>query len=611
MLSAELQVAVYARVSSEQQVQQQTINSQIAALRARVQQDGCLLAEENVFLDDGYSGTTLLRPALERLRDLIAIGGVDRLYVPCPDRLARKYAYQVLLLEEFAQAQVEVVFLDHPPGASPEEQLLVQVQGMVAEYERAKLLERCRRGRRQGAQAGHVSILARAPFGYRYVRKQEGAGEARFEVLEEEAQVVRQVFTWVGMQRATIGEVTRRLSQAKQPNRNGTPFWSRSVVAWMLHNPTYKGEAAYGRTRVVPLLARLRPQKNGTLTPRQASSTIRVEQTEWISIPVPALVSEQLFDAVAEQLAENQAHARQNQRGARYLLQGLTVCQACGYAFYGSRQTARRKNGKTFEYAYYRCLGTDAYRFGGERVCFAKAVRTDLLEIAVWEQVCALLADPGRLEQEYQRRLQGPDTPYQQKTHRVEAMAKKLRQGVARLIDSYAEGVIEKGEFEPRVRRLRERIAALETEAQGLEAQALVQADLRLVVGRLEDFARQVQSGLADADWQKRREIIRALVKRVEVGAEAVSVVFRVGPSPFVAGPDKGTSLPLCTSRLVNFPGMHEAAVEDAHRDGGDPDNPVLAVEQDHHEMLPICSLQVVREELSGHCGTGDHGPLR
>lgn len=547
---SDIQVAIYARVSSELQAQQQTIQSQVSALRERVAKDGLALPEENVFLDDGYSGTTLLRPALERLRDLAAMGGVDRLYVQCPDRLARKYAYQVLLLEEFAHAQVQVVFLDHAAGTSPEEQLLVQVQGMVAEYERAKLMERCRRGRRQGALAGHVSVLGRAPYGYRYVSKHDGGGQARFEVLQEEAAIVRQIFTWVGLERASIMEVARRLTRDKVPNRNGTPRWDRSVVGWILNNPTYRGQAAFGRTRVVGLLPRLRAQRNGSLTPRKATSTVRIKEPEWISIPVPALVSSGLFDAVQEQLKENRAHARQRLRGARFLLQGLTVCQGCGYAFYGSRQHGCRKSGKTYEYAYYRCLGADPWRFGGEQVCSAQAVRTDLLEMAVWEQVCALLADPGRLQQEYQRRLQAPDTPYQEKLRSVEATCQKLRQGVARLIDSYAEGVIEKEEFEPRVRRLRERIAALETQAQELEVEASGQADLRLVVGRLEDFARQVQSGLADADWSTRREIVRALVKRVEVGPEAVRVVFRVGPAPFVPGPaERGRSL-VCRGRL-------------------------------------------------------------
>ena len=541
----DLQVAIYARVSSEQQAQAQTIHSQVAALHERVAADGFSLLEEYAFLDDGYSGTTLLRPALERLRDLVATGGVDRLYVHSPDRLARKYAYQVLLLEELGSAQVEVVFLNHASGHSPEDQLLVQVQGMVAEYERAKILERSRRGKRHAAQTGQVSVLSTAAYGYRYVTRRDGGGEARFEIVEEEARVVRQIFAWVGVDRVTIGEVCRRLTQAKETTRTGKSVWDRSVVWGMLKNPVYQGQAAFGKTRVGPLAPRLRAQRNGSLTPRRAYSTQDMPSEEWISVPVPALVSAEVFAAVGEQLQENRAHARQTKRGAKYLLHGWVVCSGCGYAYYGKEVSLKSGKGEKKDYAYYRCLGTDAYRFGGERVCSAQQVRTDLLEIAVWEEVCALLANPGRLEQEYQRRLDPPASAGQETLKGIEATARKLRQGLARLIDSYTEGVIEKGEFEPRITRLRERIASLETQARNLQTEASLQAELRLIVGRLEDFASAVKAGLSDADWTMRREIIRALVKRVEVGSEEVKVVFRVGPDPFGMGPDRG-HLPDC-----------------------------------------------------------------
>ena len=141
-----IQAALYARVSSERQATAQTIASQLAALHERVTVDGYVLPEAMQFLDDGYSGTTLVRPALERLRDLVAAGAVDRLYIHSPDRLARKYAYQVLLVDEFHRAGVEVVFLNRELGRSPEDDLLLQVQGMLAEYERAKIIERHRRG---------------------------------------------------------------------------------------------------------------------------------------------------------------------------------------------------------------------------------------------------------------------------------------------------------------------------------------------------------------------------------------------------------------------------------------------------------------------------------
>ena len=168
--------ALYARVSSDQQAHGGTIASQVASLRERITADGARLEPEHVFLDEGYSGATLLRPALERLRDAVAAGAVDRLYVHSPDRLARRYAYQVLLIEEFRRAGVEVVFLNRPIGGSAEDDLLLQVQGMIAEYERARILERGRRGRRHAARSGSVSALCAAPFGYRYIARTPAAG---------------------------------------------------------------------------------------------------------------------------------------------------------------------------------------------------------------------------------------------------------------------------------------------------------------------------------------------------------------------------------------------------------------------------------------------------
>ena len=155
------QVALYARVSSAQQADAHTVASQVAALRERVAADGLTVSEAMQFLDEGYSGATLVRPALERLRDVVAAGSVDRLYVHSPDRLARKYAYQVLLVDEFRRAGVEVIFLNRALGHSPEDDLLLQVQGMIAEYERAKIIERHRRGKRHAAHVGAVQCAER------------------------------------------------------------------------------------------------------------------------------------------------------------------------------------------------------------------------------------------------------------------------------------------------------------------------------------------------------------------------------------------------------------------------------------------------------------------
>jgi site-specific DNA recombinase len=527
-----IQAAIYARVSSERQAEAQTVASQLATLRERVAADGLPLPEALQFIDNGYRGATLVRPALERLRDLAAAGAVDRLYVHSPDRLARKYAYQVLLVDEFQHAGVEVIFLNRELGRSPEDDLLLQVQGMMAEYERAKIIERHRRGKRHAARAGAVNVLSGAPYGYRYVPKAEGRGQAHYELIPDAARVVRQVFEWIGRDRLTIGEVCRRLTRAGEVTRTGKTVWDRSAVWGMLKNPAYRGTAAFGKTPQGPLRPRLRAQRGHSLQPRRAVATRDVPQEDWITSPVPAIVEPAVFATVQEQLRANQRHARQSRRGALYLLQGLVQCQHCGYAYYGKRLSPSARKGKPRAYAYYRCLGTDAYRFGGERVCQNTQVRTDLLALAVWREVCALLAHPERLAEEYRRRLQ-PDT----RTKRaplatVEAQLGKLRQGLARLIDSYAEGIIEKHEFEPRIARLRPRIAHLDEQRRHLAEEAAVHTELQLIIGHLEDFAAKVHNGLEEADWLSQREMIRALVKRVEVDHDQVHVVFRVDQRP-------------------------------------------------------------------------------
>ena len=211
------QTGIYARVSSEQQVAAKTIGSQLAALRQRVASDGLELSSEMEFIDEGYSGATLIRPALERLRDLAGCGLLDKLYVHSPDRLARKYAYQMLLIDELKRSGVEIIFLNRELSSSPEDQLLLQVQGMMAEYERAKIIERNRRGRLHAARSGSVNALSCAPYGYQYITKQEGSGQARLEILPEQARVVRQLFDWIGRDRLSIGEVCRRLTNGGEP----------------------------------------------------------------------------------------------------------------------------------------------------------------------------------------------------------------------------------------------------------------------------------------------------------------------------------------------------------------------------------------------------------
>jgi site-specific DNA recombinase len=564
-----LRVAIYARVSSDPQAGG-TIASQVAALEARVIQEGLRLEPDHRFIDDGYSGATLIRPALERLRDAIAAGAIDRLYVHSPDRLARRYAYQVLLIDEFQRAGIEVAFLNRPLGRSAEDDLLLQVQGMIAEYERAKILERSRRGKKHAASSGSVNVLAGAPYGYRYLDRHVGGGEARYEILDDQAQVVRQIFHWVGVERLSIGEVCRRLRRAGHRSPSGKESWDRTTVWGLLRNPAYRGAAAFGKTRVGPLPARLRPVRGGVEQPRRPVGIYDVPPDEWITVPVPAMVDSEVFEAVQAQLEENRRRSRQGARGERFLLQGLIVCKQCGYAYYGKAISLAAGKGRRRDYAYYRCCGSDAYRFGGQRLCANPQVRTDRLDAAVWREVEGLLGDPRRLAAEYERRLAevGTGDPSRSDAALLDGQIAKLNRGIGRLIDGYAEGLIDKAEVEPRLTGLRRRLAGLEQQRQALLDQDALRTTLSLLVGRLEDFAGQVRGQLAQVDWHRQRELIRLLVKRVEIDRDAISIVFRVAPlsahpsrdgpqMPFLPDCGRGDDSPLWRTRLTGAPGTH------------------------------------------------------
>jgi site-specific DNA recombinase len=542
-----IRAAIYARVSSEQQAQQSTIASQIEALRQRLHADGLSLEDELCFLDDGYSGSTLVRPGLERLRDVAWAGGFSRLYVHSPDRLARKYAWQVLLVEELQHGGIEIVFLNRTIGVSPEEDLLLQMQGMIAEYERAKIMERSRRGKRHAARRGSINVLGAAPYGYRYLGKHAGGGQAQYQVVAEEAGVVRQIFEWVGRDRLSLREVGRRLRQRKIPSAKGKA-WHVFTVRKLLTNPAYKGEAVFGKTRVGERRPRLRPAKGQPEQPRNPSSRYPGAVEDQIAIAVPALVSAELFAAVAEQLAENRRHYRQQPQSPGYLLQGLLVCGGCGYGWYGKGITRFTKNDQT-PYPYYRCIGMDGFRHSGTKVCPHRPIRLDRLDAAVWADVCQVLQNPKALREEFERRLRGDEEPNID-LDQIQKQIKSVQRGISRLIDGYEEGLLEKSEFEPRVARLRDRLTRLQQEAATAQDRTAQRRELREVLGHQEDFAAQVRRGLERADFAKRREIVRCLVKAIKIEGEHVRITYRVSPRPFAKAPSGGTFRHHCHRRV-------------------------------------------------------------
>ncbi len=553
--------AFYARVSSEQQVRKETIDSQLQALRQRIAADGLALDESLGFADDGVSGAVLVRPALERLRDLAAAGGIDRLYVLCPDRLARSYAHQALLVDEFHRCGVELVFLDHAHDPTPEGKLLLQVQGVIAEYERAKIQERNRRGMLHAARSGSMSVFGRAPFGYRYLDCKAGGGIARIEIVEDQAEIVRQIFTWVVIDNLSLAEIKRRLENQGVASPSGGSHWLTSTLGSMLANPTYAGTAMFGRTRYGPRRETLRrPRRLKAHRVRAATSIYRTDVSDQIAIAVPAIVAPEVFEAARAQLAENRKRKRVGVVGATVLLQGLLVCSKCGYAYTGAWSNPKKKPNP---YLYYKCDGGVAARFGGVRLCTNKLLNRNRLDAAVWEDVRALLLDPTRLEAEHRRRWEGPAEPTDPKATSATKRVAAVRRSIERLIDSYQDGYLEKEEFEPRIRGLRERLVQLEAAAAERVDRERSVDELRQAIGAIEQFAAGVREQLDSSDFTTRRDLIRTLVDRIEVGEETVRIVYKVNLVPFEGGPSRGR-LQHCPSSFAEVGAA--AGFADGHR---------------------------------------------
>src|SRR6266487_3840794 len=382
-----MKVAMYVRVSTYRQALTQTIEQQIQLLYEHSQGHGWCWCEDHLFRDDGYSGTSLRRPGLDRLRDQVRSAAFDRVIITAPDRLARNYVHQMLLVEEFERAGCQVEFVDRPMSQDPHDQLLLQIRGAVAEYERSLIAERMRRGRRQKYQAGSLLPWTRPPYGYRVdpTRPRDPSG-VRLE--PSEAAVVTELFASYLEEGQSLKRVTKHLIELQIPTPSGRSRWNQATIRGILTNPVYAGTVYLGRSR--PVQAR---QRHSALLPigRDKGGHRQTSQEEWVAVAqVPALVSLEQFERVQAKLAHNQQFARRNNTTHPYLLRALVSCGVCHLACVG-----RSSRGG---YAYYVCHGRHlSLATRREEKCPARSIPVEQLDELVWQDLCGLLTQPEHI----------------------------------------------------------------------------------------------------------------------------------------------------------------------------------------------------------------------
>ncbi len=543
--------AIYARVSSERQKEEGTIASQTALLLEYAKAHDWTVPLEWIFEDEGYSGAMLARPGLERLRDLASEGQIQAVLIYAPDRLSRKYAYQVLLMEEFSRHGVETIFLKSAAAETPEERLLLQFQGMIAEYERAQIAERTRRGKRHRAKAGCINVLCGAPYGYRYVKKSEHS-QAYYEIVETQAEVVRKIFASYTQELWSIGAIARELNEQQIKTRTGQGLWERSTIWGMLRNPAYQGSACFGKTEVCARQRITRPLRQKGGYSRRTSSSKEKERSEWIEIAVPALVSTEVFALAQERLAQNKQLSGRNTKEPT-LLQGLLVCEQCGYTLYRtSTRTTRR------QIKYYRCLGSDRYRHLRGPVCSCRPIRQDYLDEVVWQEVLRLLRAPQLIQGELERRRTESlnSSPVQQRQEQLRRELTRLSQQMDKLLDAYQEGLLTLPDLRRRSPEIQKKIGALEKERQNLNMRAVEDKRWIEMSNSMETFLSRLNETVQNMSCAEKQKVLRTVVKQITVGKERITIHHSI---PFGAGCGSAdpSSYPLCTRGDQSVTGQH------------------------------------------------------
>jgi site-specific DNA recombinase len=519
-----MRVAIYVRVSTSHQVQAQTIDQQLERLRTYVQAQGWELPDENIFRDDGYSGATLKRPGLDHLRDRVRNRELDCLVLTAPDRLARNYVHQMLLIEELEQSDCQVEFLERPMSQDPNDQLLLQIRGAVAEYERTLIAERMRRGRQAKLRAGLLLPWTHAPYGYR-LHPERPRDPSGVMCDSAEAAIVTELFARYLEPTGSLDGLSKRLTRQQVPTPHGGKIWSPTTIRGILSNPVYTGHVYAGRTRYRPSQIRRSAthpigQPHGTATPMPAETWIHVAE-------VPAIVSQEQFDLVQMKLATNQAFARRNNTTYQYLLRALVSCGTCYLAC-----TARTVHGR---YHYYFCNGkTNPQRSRREDKCPARFIPAQQLDDLVWQDLCAVLTHPESIRDALQRLQQGKWLPqeFQMRRENLRKGRASLTQQLDRLTDAYLHAVIPLAEYERRRRELEQKIQALTEQERELLTQIDRQREVAGLMTSIEAFCQRIQQGLAQATFEQKRELVLLLIDRVIVTDGDVEIRYVIPTTP-------------------------------------------------------------------------------
>ena len=533
-----MRIAIYARVSSERQEKEHTIGSQLEALRNYAAHNGMEIVEE--FTDEGYSGTRLDRPALDRMRDLAERRGFEVLLSYCTDRLARKFVLQALILEEMERFGVKTIFLEGGAADDPLSKLMHQITGAVAEFERTKIVERNRRGKLYRARCGEV-ITWRAPFGYVRIPRRDGVAP-HVEIDENKAVVVRRIFNLYAKQGWTVRQIAKQLTLQGTPAPGGGREWNFYTVDRILHNEAYVGTLYYNRHNCAAMEGthgHKRPSCQRILRPKE----------EWIPISIPPLIDLETFHQAGIRVKDNQRFSPRNLQEDAYLLRRLVRCGHCGLSCRVSSNTANPNCSH-----YYVCPGTKNH-FLIEKRCSQRCIGADALDELVWQEVSTRLQDPDLVLEAYREcrihRRNGEEAGLSEQGQKLATQIKLANTEMTRLLDAYQAGTIELPELQKRRRLVDAKLDTLHREKELLEKMAREQKQECDIRRDLEEFRALVSDRAQHSSFEHKQKLMRMVLDKVVVKDWRVDVHYNISLSRPAAsrGEKVSTNFDLCNAR--------------------------------------------------------------
>jgi site-specific DNA recombinase len=497
--------AIYARVSTQSQARDGTsLDTQVSSCRDYAAQHGYTVVKA---IAEDASGARLDRAGLSEIRDLAEAGQLQAVVVHDPDRLSRSLAHLMLLTEEFERRRVELLFVNSPREDTPEGNMLFGLKGLFAEYERSKITERTRRGKERRARDGKILGAGVSPYGYTYV-----PGEGKYILQEDEAAWVTKMFVWLVEERCSLYEIAKRLNDAGVVPKQGAKMWSPTCLRYILKNSAYTGQWHWNKTMsIVPLRPRAPFRKS------EKTSRVQRDTSEWIAIPVPAVIPQELYDAAQRQLQRNREQSKRNCKN-EYLFRGYLVCAKCG---------SRLRGHITRGWRYYECLGRDNRRAPHKTKCSTRPYNATTLEKLVWDEVLTLLSDPLRIRQAVERhseRLEHEQGKLDAELSSLYSVEQTIQKEEARLLDAYAAGVIELPQLQEKLAVTKKKREAITMEKnkiiENAERNTMVKTDVRA----LERLCQVVQRGLHLLTFDDKRMALELLDVKAHVDEAQVIV---------------------------------------------------------------------------------------